>query len=123
MRFLKFMLLVLVFVGCLLFFVQNYGALSTTVVLEFDIVALRFASRPLPLYFFVLGGFFLGAFFAVSIFAVDRVRLGLELKKLKSRYATLEDEALALRTLPLNQPQNQPPAAVSETPAAPQAGQ
>ena len=44
----------------------------------------------------------------VLVFLVDRIRLGLELKTLRTRYANLEDEVLSLRTIPLNQPGNMP---------------
>jgi uncharacterized integral membrane protein len=107
MRYLKFIALVLVFVVSMLFFVQNNQPLSTAVVLEFNIVMAHFYSLPLPLYILVLGGFLLGAVFAMAFLLVERIRLGLELKSLRARYAALEDEALSLRTIPLNQPQNQ----------------
>ena len=108
MRYLKFFALLLVFVVSMLFFVQNNQPLSTTVVLEFNVVAAHLYSLPLPLYLLVLGGFFLGAVFSLAFLLVDRIRFGLELKTLRTRYAGLEDEVLSLRTIPLNQPQNQP---------------
>ncbi|MDP2847944.1 MAG: lipopolysaccharide assembly protein LapA domain-containing protein [Humidesulfovibrio sp.] len=108
MRYLKFFTLLLVFVVSMLFFVQNNQPLSTTVVLEFNVVAAHLYSLPLPLYLLVLGGFFLGAVFCLAFLLVDRIRLGLELKTLRTRYAGLEDEVLSLRTIPLNQSQNQP---------------
>lgn len=107
MRYVKQLFLVLVFVASMLFFVQNNQPLSTSVVLEFNIVAAHFYSLPLPLYILVLGAFLLGAVFCLAFLLVERIRLGLELKTLRTRYAALEDEALSLRTVPLNQPQNQ----------------
>ena len=107
MRYLKSLALVLVFVVSMLFFVQNNQPLSTAVVLEFNIVAAHLYSLPLPLYILVLGGFLLGALFTLAFLLVDRIRLGLELKTLRTRFAALEDETLSLRTIPLNQPQNQ----------------
>ena len=97
----------------MLFFVQNNQPLSTSVVLEFSLVALHLYSLPLPLYILVLGAFLLGAVLTLAFLLVDRIRLGLELKTLRTRYAALEDEALSLRTLPLNQPQNQQASPVS----------
>jgi uncharacterized integral membrane protein len=97
----------------MLFFVQNNQPLSTSVVLEFNIVAAHLYSLPLPLYILVLGGFLLGALFTLAFLLVDRIRLGLELKSLRARYDALEDEALSLRTIPLNQPQNQQAAPVA----------
>jgi len=107
MRYLKFLALLLLFVTSMLFFVQNNQPLSTAVQLEFNIVAAHLYSLPLPLYLLVLGGFLLGALFCLAFFLVDRIRMGLELKTLRTRYATLEDEVLSLRTIPLNQSQNQ----------------
>lgn len=120
MRYLKSFALILVFVVSMLFFVQNNQPLSTTVTLEFNVVLAHLYSLPLPVYILVLGGFLLGAVFTLALLLVDRIRLGLELKTLRARYEALEDETLSLRTLPLNQPQNQPAAPVS-SPPAPQA--
>jgi len=64
-------------------------------------------SQPLPVYLLVLMGFLVGALFTLGFLLVERIRLGLELKGLRRQCAALEDEALALRTLPLNQPENQ----------------
>jgi uncharacterized integral membrane protein len=108
MRYLKFLVLLLLFVASMLFFVQNNQPLSTTVQLELNIVAAHFYSLPLPLYLLVLGGFLLGALVSLVYFLVERIRLGLELKTLRTRYAALEDEVLSLRTIPLNQSQNLP---------------
>lgn len=114
MRYVKFLALLLLFVTSMLFFVQNNQPLSTAVQLEFNIVAAHLYSLPLPLYLLVLGGFLLGALFCLAFFLVDRIRMGLELKTLRTRYATLEDEVLSLRTLPLNQAQNQTAQASSQ---------
>jgi Protein of unknown function (DUF1049). len=113
MRYLKSLALILVFVVSMLFFVQNNQPLSTSVVLEFNIVAAHLYSLPLPLYILVLGGFLFGALFTLAFLLVDRIRMGLELKTLRARYDALEDEALSLRTIPLNQPQNQQAAPVA----------
>jgi putative membrane protein len=108
MRYLKALMLALLFVISMLFFVQNNVPLSTSLQLEFNFVNLHFISLPLPLYLFVLAAFLLGVLFTLGFLLVERIRLGLELKALRRQYASLEDEALALRTLPLNQPENMP---------------
>lgn len=108
MRYLKAIMLALLFVVSMLFFVQNHGPLSTSVQLEFNLVTLHLISIPLPLYLFVLAAFLLGVVFSLGFLLVDRIRLSLELKSLRRQHAALEDEALALRTLPLNQPENKP---------------
>jgi len=107
MRYLKFLVLLLLFVVSMLFFVQNNQPLSTTVQLELNVVAAQFYSLPLPLYLLVLGGFLVGALVCLAFFLFDRIRMGLELKALRTRYASLEDEVLSLRTIPLNQSHNQ----------------
>ena len=108
MRYLKAMMLALLFVVSMLFFVQNNVPLSTSIQLEFKLITLHLTSVPLPLYLFVLAAFLLGVVFSLGFLLVDRIRLGLELKALRRQHASLEDEALALRTLPLNQPENKP---------------
>lgn len=115
MRYLKSLALILVFVVSMLFFVQNNEPLSTSVVLELNVVFAHLYSLPLPVYILVLGAFLLGAVLTLAFLLVDRIRLSLELKTLRTRYAALEDEALSLRTLPLNQPQNQQAAPVATT--------
>jgi lipopolysaccharide assembly protein A len=115
MRYLKFFALTLAFVVSMLFFVQNNQALSTAIVLELNVVAAHLYSIPLPLYMLVLGSFLVGVMVTLVILLVDRIRLVLELKSLRTRYAALEDEALSLRTIPLNQPQNQQPSASGTT--------
>ncbi|MDO9632093.1 MAG: LapA family protein, partial [Humidesulfovibrio sp.] len=99
MRYFKTIVLALLFVISLLFFVQNSGSLSTNLQLEFNLVTLHLISIPLPLYLFVLVAFLLGVVFTLGFLLVERIRLGLELKALRRQHASLEDEALALRTL------------------------
>jgi hypothetical protein len=108
MRYLKAVLLALLFVVSMLFFVQNNVPLSTSLQLEFNLVTLHLISIPLPVYLFVLAAFLLGVVFSLGFLLVERIRLGLELKALRRQHAALEGEALALRTLPLNQPENKP---------------
>ena len=107
MRYVKFLVLILVFILSMFFFVQNNAPLSAVVVLELNLILVHFYSLPLPVYVLVLLGFFLGAVFCLAFLLFERIRLGLELKSLRTRYSTLEDEVLTLRTLPLNQPENQ----------------
>jgi len=103
MRYLKFFVLVLLFVLSMFFFVQNNGPLSTVVQLELNLVVARFYSLPLPVYVLVLLGFLVGALLSLACFLVERIRLGLELKSLRTRASALEDELLSLRTQPLGQ--------------------
>jgi len=108
MRYLKALMLALLFVVSMLFFVQNNAPLSSSLQLEFNLITLHLISIPLPMYLFVLAAFLLGVLFSLGFLLVERIRLGLELKSLRKQFASLEDEALALRTLPLNQAENKP---------------
>jgi uncharacterized integral membrane protein len=101
MRYLKFFILVVLFVLSMFFFVQNTGPLSTQIQLELNLVFARFYSLLLPLYVWMLLGFLAGALVSLACFIVERVRLGMELKALRSRASALEDELLALRTQPI----------------------
>ncbi len=109
MRYLKLLLTVLIFAFCMVFFIQNTLPLSQTVVLELNLLAKTYVTVPLPVYTVALVAFLSGVFLSLAFLLVERIRLGLELKNLKKSHAALEDEALALRTLPLNQPGNVPP--------------
>lgn len=109
MRYLKLVLTVLAFTSCMVFFVQNTQPLSQSVVLELNLVSKTYVTIPIPVYALALGSFLAGVLVAMAFLLVDRIRLGLELKALKKSHAALEDEALALRTLPLNQPGNMAP--------------
>lgn len=109
MRYLKLILTVLAFGGCMVFFVQNTLPLSQTIVLELNLVAKSYVSIPIPVYALALGAFLAGVLVSMAFLLVDRIRIGLELKNLKKAHAALEDEALSLRTLPLNQPGNVSP--------------
>lgn len=115
MRYLKLILTVLAFACCMVFFVQNTQPLSQTVVLELNLAAKSYVSIPIPVYALALGAFLAGVLVSLAFLLVERIRLGLELKNLKKSHAALEDEALALRTLPLNQPGNMPPGGFGTT--------
>jgi len=107
MRYLKAAFLAIIFVISMFFFVQNNAPLSTSVVLELNLIAVHYISIPLPVYMLVLVSFLLGALLTLSLLLIDRIRLSMELNSLRKKYSSLEDEALALRTLPLNQTENQ----------------
>ena len=114
MRYLKTAFLAVLFVLSMIFFVQNNGPLSTSVVLELNLIAADYISVPLPVYLLTLAGFLLGALLTLCFLLIERIKLSIELKNLRKQYSSLEDEVLTLRTLPLNQPSNQVGAQVSD---------
>jgi putative membrane protein len=116
MRYLKFFILVVLFVLSMFFFVQNTAALSTVLQLELNLVFTRFYSQPLPVYVWILMGFFAGALVCLACFVVERVRMGVELKSLRTRASALEDELLALRTQPIGQGAEQPGQSAADKP-------
>jgi hypothetical protein len=100
MRFIKVLLLLVIFVTGLIFFVQNSAALGTNLQLKFDLFYkdLSWQVQAIPFYFVVLAAFGLGMLFAVLMLFIDRLRLGCTLMGSKRAVRTLEREVNRLRT-------------------------
>lgn len=102
MRYIKVLLLVLVFFVTMMFFVQNHEILGQTVTLKLDFFFNpAMSSIPLPFYFMILGAFVLGAVATFALLVYDRLRLANNLRKANRRIKALEKEVNSLRTLPL----------------------
>jgi hypothetical protein len=99
MRFIKVLLLLVIFVAGLIFFVQNSAALGTDLQLKFDLYykGLNWQGQAIPFYFVVLAAFGLGMLFAVLMLFIDRLRLGCALMGSKRSVRTLEKEVSRLR--------------------------
>ncbi|MDR2123667.1 MAG: LapA family protein [Desulfovibrio sp.] len=99
MRFIKVLLLLVIFVAGLIFFVQNSAALGTDLQLKFDLYykGLSWQGQAIPFYFVVLAAFALGMLFAVLMLFVDRLRLGCTLMGSRRAVRTLEKEVNRLR--------------------------
>ncbi|MCG8530820.1 MAG: LapA family protein [Desulfovibrionales bacterium] len=103
MRFIKVLLLVVVFFLCMVFFQQNTAELSQVITLKVDLLYKAWESIPLPIYFLILGAFVLGAFVVTFFFILERVRLGSAVRKARKQVKKLEKEVNALRTNPLDE--------------------
>ncbi|KAF1077781.1 hypothetical protein MKHDV_00241 [Halodesulfovibrio sp. MK-HDV] len=57
MRFIKVLLLVVVFFLCMVFFQQNTAELSQAITLKVDLLYQSWETIPLPIYFLILGAF------------------------------------------------------------------
>ncbi len=103
MRFLKVLILILLFFASMLFFVQNTQALSMTIALELDLFVQAWRSIPLPLYFLLLFSFVLGALITLGYCIAERLRMGAALRRARKQINDLEQEVTSLRTLPLEE--------------------
>lgn len=85
MRFIKVLLLLVLFIAGLLFFVQNSEVLGKEMQLNFNLYYndISWQSAPRPLYFVVLAAFGVGMLFATLLLFIDRVRLGCTVMSLK----------------------------------------
>ena len=103
MRFIKVLMLVVIFFLCMVFFQQNTAELSQVITLKVDLLYKAWESIPLPIYFLILGAFVLGAFAVTFFFILERVRLGSAVRKARKQVKKLEKEVNALRTNPLDE--------------------
>lgn len=98
MRFIKVLLLLVLFIFGLLFFVQNSEALSTHLKLQLDLYyGFKWAGQEIPFYFVVIAAFGVGMLFATALLFIDRIRLGCALVGRKRAVRTLEREVDRLR--------------------------
>jgi hypothetical protein len=99
MRFIKVLLLIVLFTCGLLFFIQNSKALETPLTLGFSFYYgdLTWTGKPLPFFVVVLAAFAIGALFSALYLFVDRLRLGCSLVKSKSDLRGKEKEIAKLR--------------------------
>jgi putative membrane protein len=101
MRYVKVLLLVLVFVVSMVFFVQNTETLGQKLVLTLDLPGLSLTSVGLPVYLITLLAFLLGALFSLAYFLLEMLRLSGQLRACRGRIAAIEEEVNSLRNLPL----------------------
>ncbi|MDL2216391.1 lipopolysaccharide assembly protein LapA domain-containing protein [Desulfovibrio sp. OttesenSCG-928-M14] len=98
MRFVKVLLLLVLFIFGLLFFVQNSDALATNLRLQFDLYyGFKWEGQEIPFYFVVLAAFGLGMLFATLLLLIDRIRLGCSLMGRNRAVRSLEKEVERLR--------------------------
>ena len=93
MRYIKVLLLVLVFFVSMLFLFQNQETLGRDMTLKLNLVFLP-PMQPvsLPTYFILLAGFLLGALFAVALLLWEKLSLSAKLMKAQWQVRNLEKE-------------------------------
>lgn len=101
MRFIKVLLLIVVFTCGLLFFIQNSKELETALTLKFSLYYgdLSWTGKPLPFFVIVLAAFVVGAVLSALYLLLDRVRMGCNLLKYKNDLRAREKEIARLRAV------------------------
>ena len=97
MRYLKVLILALIFVASMIFFIQNTPIFSETIQLQLEILGYRWTSVAMPIYLVVLLSFLLGAVLAILYFFIEKVRLSGMLRSATAKVKKLEDEVASLR--------------------------
>ena len=93
MRYIKVLLLAVVFFLALVFFFQNQGALSQSMVLTLNLFFIPArSSLALPFYFLVIAAFACGALMTLGFLVWDKVSLTARLMKQKWQISSLERE-------------------------------
>ena len=93
MRYIKVLLLSVVFFIALVFFFQNQGALSQSMVLTLNLFFIpAMSSIALPFYFLVIAAFACGALMTLGFLVWDKVNLTARLMKQKWQIGSLERE-------------------------------
>lgn len=102
MRYVKVLLLVLIFFLTMVFFFQNQEALSKEMTLKLHLFfSDPMVSIPLPFYFLVLAAFLLGAVLTIAVLVWDKFHLSARLMKATWRVRALEKD-LARTQPPVN---------------------
>ena len=93
MRYIKVLLLVLIFFITMLFLFQNQETLARDMALKLNLFFLP-PMKPvtLPTYFILLTGFLLGALFSMAFFLWDKLSLSARLMKAQWKVRNLEKE-------------------------------
>jgi hypothetical protein len=93
MRYIKVLLLVLLFFVSMLFLFQNQETLGRDMTLKLNLVFLP-PMKPvsLPTYFILLAGFLLGALFATALLLWEKISLSAKLMKAQWQVRSLEKE-------------------------------
>ena len=93
MRYIKVLLLAVVFFLALVFFLQNQDALSQSMVLTLNLFFVpAMSSIALPFYFLVIAAFACGALMTLGFLVWDKVSLTARLMKQKWQISSLERE-------------------------------
>ena len=105
MRYIKALLVILLFVFGLTFFLQNSQLFTATLSVRFEFLDWGGRFQPIPLYMFILFAFLVGGLVSFLYLAADKLKLHKELKRRKSRISSLEKELSSLRNMSLDERQ------------------
>ncbi len=97
MRFVKFLVLLILFFCGVVFFIQNSIFITYKIALKFSLFGNQWSTNPIPLYLYLLSAFGLGAILSFLYLVGEKVRLSQELRKYKSQVAKLEEELSSYR--------------------------
>jgi len=93
MRYIKVFLLAIIFFLALVFFFQNQGALSQSMVLTLNLFFIpAMSSIALPFYFLVIAAFACGALLTLGFLVWDKVNLTARMMKQKWQISSLQRE-------------------------------
>jgi len=107
MRYVKALLVILLFVLGLTFFLQNSQIFTATLSVRFEVMDWGGRSQPIPLYMFMVLAFLVGGLITLLYLAADKIKLHRELKRRKSRIGSLEKELSSLRNMSLDENQSE----------------
>lgn len=98
MRYIKILVLVLLFFLTMVFFFQNQKTLAQEIVLTLNLFAVpEMKSIPLPFYLLTLASFVLGAILTLAVLVWDKVNLTARLMKSNWRVHALEKDVEKLQ--------------------------
>jgi putative membrane protein len=106
MRYVKALLVILLFVFGLTFFLQNSQVFTATLSVRFEVLDWGGRSGPIPFYMYLLLAFLVGGLISFLYLAADKLKLHRELKRRKSRISSLEKELSSLRNMSLDEGQH-----------------
>lgn len=107
MRYIKALLVILLFVFGLTFFLQNSQLFTATLSVRFEVLEWGGRSQPIPFYMFILLAFLVGGLISFLYLVADKLKLHKELKHKKARISSLEKELSSLRNMSLDERQHQ----------------
>ncbi len=101
MKYLRFIIAIILIFLVLAVIIQNHPAMSTSVVFRLNLLFTEFTSTPLSLYIVVLLTFFFGVIITWFYGMIEDYRLRKEIRGLKKDLREKDKELSSLRNLPI----------------------
>ena len=101
MKYLRFIIAIILILLILTVIIQNHPAMSTSVVFKLNLGFTEFISVPLPLYVIVLLTFVFGVLITLFYGMIEHYRLRRDLKALEKALREKDKELNSLRNLPI----------------------